>query len=174
MSQGGWLIDPTSVLHGLVIKVPSWANSVHPFCIFALCPPAVFHSQKMKPVSFKSQGHQQKLLTAVFEVNEKAEPSQSSWKAVIEQDGRAGPWWWWRWPSDQVSAWSPEDRIPSLLPWLKFCAWEVFNFSNPNCTQWGVFFFPLPTGLVAAPTPGPEGGGGINRMAGCQFDRGEV
>ena len=57
---------------------------------------------------------------------------------------------------------------------------KCLTFSNPNCTQWGVSSFPLPTGLVTALTPGPEEGGGrlevrgINRMAACLFDRGEV
>jgi len=41
----------------------------------------------MNLVSFKSQGQQQKLLTAVFEVNEKAEPFQIYWKAAREHDG---------------------------------------------------------------------------------------
>lgn len=147
----------------LSIKVPCLTLRPHllsPFIPFTLLPftPAMCHSQNMNPVSFQSQGQQQKLLTAVFEVNEKAEPYQSYWKAARVQDGQGGRWWW-DWPSDQVRARRPEDRIPSLLPRLKFCAWEVFNFLKSQLHSVGSVLFPFAHRFSDCPYAGAWGGG---------------
>lgn len=58
------------------------------------------------------------------------------------QDGQEG-WWWWDWPSDQVSVRGPEDRILSLLSRLKFCAWEVFDFLKSQLHSVGSVLFPI-------------------------------
>lgn len=130
------------------------------FISVALVPftPAACHSQNMNPLSFQSQGQQQKLLTTVFEVNEKAEPFQSYWKAARVQDGQEVRWWW-DWPSDQVSVRGPEDRIPSLLPRLEFCAWEVFNFLKSQLHSVGSVLLPFAHRFSDCPYAWAWGGG---------------
>lgn len=78
-------------------------------------------------IRFRSQGRLQKLLTAVFGVNEMAKPpcrptERQRESRMGEKDEGDG--------TDLLIRWTrrgPEDRIPSLLPRLKFCAWEEFN-----------------------------------------------
>lgn len=72
---------------------------------------------------------------------------------------------------------------PLCCPGWNFVLEKCLTFSNPNCTQWGVSSFPLPTGLVTVLLRlglRRRGGcacgdcGGINRMEACLFKRGEV
>lgn len=123
------------------------------------------------------------MLTEVFEVNEKAELLSSYWKPSRVQDGQEG-WWWWNWPSDQMSMRRPEDRIPSLLPRLEFCAREVFNFVKSQLHSVGSVLFPFAHRFSDCPDARAWGGGwvfggwevgrGINRKAACLFDKGEA
>lgn len=162
-----------------------------PFIPFALLPftPAVCHSQKYESGTIsESRTAAKNCWQQCLKLMRKLSPSRATerWREckMGKKDDGDGADLLIRW------AWGgPEDRIPSLLPRLKFCAWEVFNFLKSQLHSVGsVLFSLLPTGLVPALTPRPQavwggglafggwgrGGGGINRMAACLFDRGEA
>lgn len=89
-----------------------------------------------------------KVLTGAFEVNERAEPLHSGEDAGEGRLVRGNV-------MIELTSWSgastgPGERIPSLLPRLEFCAWEVFNFLKSQLHSAGGSSFSLPTGLVAA------------------------
>lgn len=52
-----------------------------------------------------------------------------------------------------------QGESPLCCPCSNFVLEKCLTFLNPNCSQWGVSSFPLPTGLVTALIP--ESGEGV-------------
>lgn len=148
----------------------------------SLFTPAVCHSPKYdSSVTPESRTAAQKLLTAVFEVNEISEPPRPPSDLL---KGSESAKWLRRTLVMGLTFWSGEregglrTESPLCCPGWNFVLEKCLTFSNPNCAQWGASSLPLPTGLATALTPGPEEGGRhlemgagggvrINRMAAC-------
>lgn len=132
------------------------------FSRFCPSPPLCAILKNMTPVSLQSRTAAQKLLTAVFEVNEISEPpppsdllkgSECECK-MVKKDAGDG--------TDLLIRWArggPEDRIPSLLPRLKFCAWEVFNFLKSQLRSVGSVISPIAHRFSDCPYAWAWGGG---------------
>lgn len=94
---------------------------------------------------FLSQGRLQKLLTAVFGVNEMAKPP------VDPLNGSERAEWARRMRVMGLTSWSgecagaPRTESPLCYPGWNFVLEKSLTFLNPNCTQWGVSSFPLPS-----------------------------
>lgn len=129
----------------------------------SLFTPAVCHSPKYdSSVTPESRTAAQKLLTAVFEVNEISEPPPRPFGLterqreckMVKKDAGDG--------TDLLIRWArggPEDRIPSLLPRLKFCAWEVFNFLKSQLRSVGSVISPIAHRFSDCPYAWAWGGG---------------
>lgn len=202
-----WIYLSQQVLSGLWEMFYSWyfglccpskfktSSAIPPSSLLRFCPspPQCVILKNMSPVPFQSVISESRTAAKncwqqCLKLMRKLSPSRATerWREckMGKKDDGDGADLLIRW------AWGgPEDRIPSLLPRLKFCAWEVFNFLKSQLHSVGsVLFSLLPTGLVPALTPRPQavwggglafggwgrGGGGINRMAACLFDRGEA
>lgn len=146
---------------------------------FRPSPPLCAILENTTPVSLQSQGQQHKnCWQQCLKLMRYPSPPPTPFRLterqreckMVKKDAGDG--------TDLLIRWArggPEDRIPSLLPRLKFCAWEVFNFLKSQLRSVGSVISPIAHRFSDCPyawawgggSAFGDGGGRINRMAAC-------
>lgn len=122
-------------IYGFIVSI-----KVHDLVDFFFgCLPPPPHCVLFPKSGVRVKDGRKKLLTAVFGVNEMAEPPVDPLKGREKDEGDG---------TDLLIRWAgrgPRTESHLCCPGWNFVLEKSLTFLNPNCAQWGVSSFPLPS-----------------------------